>query len=780
MGFIRIKNLVKNFRADGDASPPAVSIESLIIPLGGIVAIVGGSGSGKTTLLNLLGGLEPLDTSSDKERVLDLKLSTEHETRHLHSTRGFQSQFPYEKASYIFQEGYLLKQASIALNLAITRRAAGLSSDGPALEALLERAKLNDVESLHRVKTPADRTVTLSGGQQQRINIARALGREPELVFADELSSSLDPHKADAVLSELKQWVWEGADTAGERTRLTRTILWVTHDYHLAAKYADALIVLKDGGVAGGLKSPIEVRSLNDAISAESIATWVEKGPPSGLPVACDGDSIDPKLFTTEPLLRSNREVSGLSSLRNLGAGVALSLMEAFPERAASRSTIIETVKKVMRPVIGFAHWVRAVQLAAVLALIMIIIYGKQEVIAYFDAQLNDPSLRHVIVQQNSRELQKSSLDEASIRELNDIIRAIKTPAGVPALGDDVDSVFGRFTEVLDVYPTGETRIEPGYVPEAVVGVLDRQEPVYQTLAVHPLNEADRRCAFDAPTVQPDELMPYADRLQVIVTRQYLADYKRMYQRNLCETPWLDFYDYGPEPLKFQVVGFVDSPPADGYDRFDILLDVDIWNTWYARMNKPVFRSFSRAAVYFNQSNHQGVIDELVTRAFAFDTEIVNKFSRLIGTAAQLRNTFVVIAWLTLAVAATVASGLIWSYLAQNAKSIAVLRAHNAWFWPLFSAIPFQVLLTFCYSLFYLAAFAFVWNFLVITTPLSAYLSELTAGAWMADVITWQTVSGTLNWVFGSLLVMILVGWICLMSWRLCHRNLAHELRQAY
>jgi hypothetical protein len=196
--------------------------------------------------------------------------------------------------------------------------------------------------------------------------------------------------------------------------------------------------------------------------------------------------------------------------------------------------------------------------------------------------------------------------------------------------------------------------------------------------------------------------------------------------------------------------------------------------------NRPVIDTFSRAAVYFNQLNHSGVIQELKERSFAFDQEIIDKFERLIGTAAKLRNTFLVITWLSLAVAATVAAGLIWGYLAQNAQSIALLRAHAAWSWPLLAAIPFQLLLTFVYGLFYLAIAVMVWNALVMFPAVSHGLLYASGGSWVVGAITWSMLEPTMPWVIGSLFVMLLVGWLCLLLWRLTHRQLAHELRQAY
>jgi len=276
----------------------------------------------------------------------------------------------------------------------------------------------------------------------------------------------------------------------------------------------------------------------------------------------------------------------------------------------------------------------------------------------------------------------------------------------------------------------------------------------------------------------PAELIPYDDELVVILSKRYLEESAEMFDIDLCTHPYLDFWDR--DTRTFRIVGFVDQPPADGFDVFDAIIQTDVWRTWYSGMNKREINNLSRAAVYFNQQNHSGVIDKLFDRSFAFDQEIVNKFKRLLTTAAQLRNTFAVLTWLSLIVAITVAAGLIWAYLANNAKSIAVLRAHNAWFWPLVSAIPFQLVLAFSYAILYLFLGAVCWNILVTLPGFVPFITHWTGGHWVPSSLNWHHVQSSGQWLLISLVGMVLVGWICLGLWHVTHRRLAHELRQAY
>jgi putative ABC transport system ATP-binding protein len=85
----------------------------------------------------------------------------------------------------------------------------------------------------------------LSGGQQQRVAIARALIGRPDVVFADEPTGNLDSRSGGEVLAFLRRSVRE----------LGQTIVLVTHD-PVAASYADRVVLLADGRLAGEIHEP--------------------------------------------------------------------------------------------------------------------------------------------------------------------------------------------------------------------------------------------------------------------------------------------------------------------------------------------------------------------------------------------------------------------------------------------------------------------------------------------------------------------------------------------
>jgi putative ABC transport system ATP-binding protein len=142
-----------------------------------------------------------------------------------------------ERLAYGFQSFNLLGALTAEQNVALPSRLAGRRLGRGQVRAALERVGLGE-RTGHR---PAQ----LSGGQQQRVAIARALVGEPEVVFADEPTGALDTRSGREVLALLRAAV----DETG------RTLVMVTHDPSAAA-YADRVIFMADGRLAGQLDRP--------------------------------------------------------------------------------------------------------------------------------------------------------------------------------------------------------------------------------------------------------------------------------------------------------------------------------------------------------------------------------------------------------------------------------------------------------------------------------------------------------------------------------------------
>ncbi len=190
-------------------------------------AVMGPSGSGKSTMLQLAAGLDR-PTSGDI-RLAGTDLGAMNETRRTLLRR--------DRVGFVFQSFNLLPSLTAELNVALPLRLAGRRPARREVREVLAAVGLAD-RARHR---PAE----LSGGEQQRVAIARALVTKPDVVFADEPTGMLDSASGREVLSLLRSMV----DDQGQ------TVIMVTHD-PVAAAYADRVVFLADGQVAGELTGP--------------------------------------------------------------------------------------------------------------------------------------------------------------------------------------------------------------------------------------------------------------------------------------------------------------------------------------------------------------------------------------------------------------------------------------------------------------------------------------------------------------------------------------------
>jgi putative ABC transport system ATP-binding protein len=138
---------------------------------------------------------------------------------------------------FVFQSFNLVPTLTAAENITLAADLGGEPVDGEWFDVLVGQLRIADRLS-HR---PGE----LSGGQQQRVACARALIGRPELIFADEPTGNLDSNASAEVLDFLRRAVAEHE----------QSIVMVTHD-PLAATYADRVVFLADGLLAGELRSP--------------------------------------------------------------------------------------------------------------------------------------------------------------------------------------------------------------------------------------------------------------------------------------------------------------------------------------------------------------------------------------------------------------------------------------------------------------------------------------------------------------------------------------------
>jgi putative ABC transport system ATP-binding protein len=207
----------------GSTKVYALNSVSLSVGEGEFVAIQGTSGSGKSTLLNMLGGL---DRPTSGEVLFESKSLAPFNKKQI-------ARYRRHAVGMIFQNFNLISTMSAAENINLALAFGGLKSSErqKRAEELLERVGLRD-RLTHR---PSE----LSGGEQQRVAIARALANRPRVLLADEPTGNLDSTRSAELLELLREMV----------ARDHLTILMVTHDHELAARFADRIVMMKDGEI---------------------------------------------------------------------------------------------------------------------------------------------------------------------------------------------------------------------------------------------------------------------------------------------------------------------------------------------------------------------------------------------------------------------------------------------------------------------------------------------------------------------------------------------------
>ena len=218
---------VRKVYGQGEGSVVALDGISLGLARGSFTAIMGPSGSGKSTFLHVAAGLDR--PTSGTVALGDTELAGLSERRLTMLRR--------ERIGFVFQAFNLMPSLTVTQNIGLPLRLDGRRARRSEVREVAARVGL-DQRLRHR---PAQ----LSGGQQQRVAIARALITRPEVVFADEPTGALDRRTGRDVLALLRDVV----DVDGH------TVVMVTHD-PAAAAYADQVILLADGRIAGTLGAP--------------------------------------------------------------------------------------------------------------------------------------------------------------------------------------------------------------------------------------------------------------------------------------------------------------------------------------------------------------------------------------------------------------------------------------------------------------------------------------------------------------------------------------------
>lgn len=178
---IKTENLTKTYKT-GKTEFVALNNINLEIEEGEIVVILGASGSGKTTLLNLLSGLDKKTSGKifyegkDISRYSDSKMT----------------RFRKKNLGFIFQTYNLLEHLNVYENILVGKKLGDKKMD------------IDEIMKTVGLKKHAKKSMyQLSGGEQQRVSIARALAKNPKVMFCDEPTGALDEKTGKVVLESL-------------------------------------------------------------------------------------------------------------------------------------------------------------------------------------------------------------------------------------------------------------------------------------------------------------------------------------------------------------------------------------------------------------------------------------------------------------------------------------------------------------------------------------------------------------------------------------------------
>ena len=193
---------------------------SLALQARHLVALVGPNGAGKTTLLRSLAGLIP------SEGLIEI---------------GGQalSSLPLRERAKRFgylPQGHVVHWPLPARDIVALGRYPHGATDPARLSPRDTEAVLRAMQAVDVMQFSERRVTELSGGERSRVALARVLAVEAPVILADEPTASLDPRHQIDVMKNLRTTADNGV-----------LVIVVTHDLGLAARFADHVLVLREG-----------------------------------------------------------------------------------------------------------------------------------------------------------------------------------------------------------------------------------------------------------------------------------------------------------------------------------------------------------------------------------------------------------------------------------------------------------------------------------------------------------------------------------------------------
>ncbi|HEX6508804.1 MAG TPA: ABC transporter ATP-binding protein [Chloroflexota bacterium] len=208
----------------------AVHDVSFEVEEGEFVVLLGPSGCGKTTLMRMVNRL--IEPTSGRIEVDGREI---HDIPATHLRR---------QIGYVIQQVGLFPHMRVEQNIAVVPKLLGWPKEriDPRIDELLELVALPPEQ--YRKRYPRQ----LSGGQQQRVGIARAMAADPDILLMDEPFGAIDAITRTDLQNEL----------LAIQRKVSKTVIFVTHDVEEALRLADRIAVMREGEVVQ-FDAPVEL-----------------------------------------------------------------------------------------------------------------------------------------------------------------------------------------------------------------------------------------------------------------------------------------------------------------------------------------------------------------------------------------------------------------------------------------------------------------------------------------------------------------------------------------
>jgi len=243
------------------SSEVAIGPVSVILPAGGITALVGPNGAGKSTLLTMIGRLLGTDAGTIEVGGHDVAKTPSRDLAKL--------------LAVLRQENHVVARLTVRQLVGFGRfphsKGRLTAADEAHISDAIDFLGLTDLEGRYLDE--------LSGGQRQRAYVAMVLAQDTDYVLLDEPLNNLDMKHAVDTMRHLRR----------AATELGKTIVIVLHDINFAGHYADHICAVKGGAV---VRSGPPAEIMTDAVLTEIFDTPVRviDGPDGPLAVYYRGD----------------------------------------------------------------------------------------------------------------------------------------------------------------------------------------------------------------------------------------------------------------------------------------------------------------------------------------------------------------------------------------------------------------------------------------------------------------------------------------------------------